>query len=116
MNAWAEGWVSYWTAGRGRFAMTAEEDAGIMQSLTFLAQAGRVDLKRVMVLRTASNYTVPGAGANAADLLATNAGTHGESAYLEALDAAYRIGSTVVNELAAHWTHYSVKIPGASVR
>ena len=30
---------------------TAMEDTGTLQSMTFLAKAGRVDLNRVMVLR-----------------------------------------------------------------
>ena len=50
MNLWAEDWVSYWTRGEGRFATTAEEDAGFMQSLTFLSQVHKVDLNRVLVL------------------------------------------------------------------
>jgi purine nucleoside permease len=112
MNAWAERWVSYWTAGRGTFAMTAEEDAGIMQSLTFLANAGRADVHRVLVLRTASDYSVPGDGEDAANLLAHDAGANGESAYREALEAAYRVGSPVVNELAAHWERYAGAVPG----
>jgi purine nucleoside permease len=111
MNAWAERWVSYWTAGRGTFVMTAEEDAGIMQSLTFLAQAGRIDLRRVLVLRTASDYAVPGDGETAAALLAQDASASGESAYREALESAYRVGSLVVNELTAHWQRYVAQVP-----
>jgi purine nucleoside permease len=113
MNAWAERWVSYWTGGRGTFAMTAEEDAGIMQSLTFLAHARRVDIHRVLVLRTASDYSAPGDDEDAAGLLAQDAGQNGESAYREALEAAYRVGSRVVNELAAHWNRYGAGLPVA---
>jgi purine nucleoside permease len=111
MNAWAERWVSYWTAGRGTFVTTAEEDAGIMQSLTFLSHAGRVDGNRVLVLRTASDYSAPGAGGSAADLLVQDAGPNGESAYPEALEAAYRVGSPVVDELSSHWSRYEGHIP-----
>jgi purine nucleoside permease len=113
MNSWAEQWVAYWTGGRGRFVMTAEEDAGIMQALTFAAAAGKVDLQRVLVLRTASDYTVPGDGEDAAGLLAQDAGGNGESAYLEALEAAYRVGSPVVNELSLHWDRYAASPPAA---
>jgi len=113
MNAWAERWVSYWTGGRGTFATTAEEDAGIMQSLTFLAQAGRVDMHRVLILRTASDYDMPGNGGDAASLLAQDASTVGESAYREALEAAYRVGSPVVEELSEHWDRYADHPPTA---
>jgi purine nucleoside permease len=116
MNAWAEHWVAYWTRGRGTFAMTAEEDAGIMQSLTFLARAGRVDVRRVLVLRTASDFSAPGSGEDAANLLAHDAGMHGESAYHEALEAAYRVGRRVVDELATHWPRYRAQTPGSAGR
>jgi len=36
--------------------ISAMEDTGTMQALTFLSQASRVDLQRVLVLRTVSNY------------------------------------------------------------
>ncbi|MBD5634002.1 MAG: purine nucleoside permease [Candidatus Eremiobacteraeota bacterium] len=112
MNSWAERWVSYWTGGRGSFAMTAEEDAGILQSLTFLAAAARGDGRRVLVLRTASDYAAPGAGGTAESLLAHDAELGGESAYREALEAAYRVGSPVVDELSSHWSRYAYRIPG----
>ncbi len=111
MNAWAEHWVDYWTGGRGTFATTAEEDAGIMQSLTFLGRAGRVDRRRVLVLRTASDYAAPGAGETAGDLLEQDAGPNGESAYPEALEAAYRVGSPVVDELSGNWSRYADRVP-----
>jgi len=43
-NKHLSAWTAYWTAGKGRFVMTAIEDTGIAQSLTFLANAGRVDV------------------------------------------------------------------------
>ena len=56
MNQWANDWVRYHTDGQGNYVTTAMEDTGTMQSLTFLAKAGRVDMNRVLVLRTASDY------------------------------------------------------------
>jgi len=32
-------------------------------------------------------------------------------AYLEALDAAWRVGHVVVEEIAQHWTRYSDALP-----
>jgi purine nucleoside permease len=114
MNAWAERWIAYWTGGRGTFAMTAEEDAGILQSLTFLANAKRVDLARAMVLRTAANYDTPGSGQTAAALLADDARNTGLSAYRESLEAAYRVGSPIVEELATHWDRYAERPPAGA--
>jgi purine nucleoside permease len=98
MNDWAVEWVKYHTGGKGDFTTTAMEDTGTMQSLTFLARAGRVDLKRVLVLRTASNYDMPPPGVTAAENLARmKLGSY--SAYLPALEAAWRVGNLVVQEL-----------------
>ena len=75
------------TDGKGNFVTSAMEDSGIVQSLTFLAHAGRVDVNRVMVLRTVSNYDQPAKGATAAESLAANA-DHRYSAYFPGLEAA----------------------------
>ena len=98
LNQWAIDWVKYQTAGKGEFTTTAMEDTGTMQSLTLLAKAGRVDLKRVLVLRTASNFDMPPPGVTAAENLARmKLGSY--SAYLPALEAAWRVGNVVVQEL-----------------
>lgn len=111
MNGWAEDWVSYWTKGEGRFATTAEEDAGFMQALTFLSQVHKVDLNRVLVLRTASNFDMPPPGETPADMLAAEAKPGSLSAYKQSIDAAYSVGSVVVRTLATHWDVYATKIP-----
>src|SRR5262249_28995805 len=56
MDAWANEWARYFTGGAGNYMIAAMEDTGTMQALTFLSNAGRVDLSRVLVLRTVSNY------------------------------------------------------------
>ncbi|WP_428377887.1 purine nucleoside permease [Lichenicoccus sp.] len=112
MNDWAEQWVRYWTHGQGVFATTAEEDGGMMQALTFLSQAHKVDLSRVLVLRTASNYDMPPPGESPASLLAQEGGEAGYSAYVPSLDSAYRVASPVVLELAKHWSRYRGHLPG----
>jgi len=113
MTAQAEQWTSYWTSGKGHLATTAMEDGGIMQSLTFLAQAKKVRLDRVLVLRTAANYTLPPVGETAAQLLASEATEDSVlSAYNPSLEAAYRVASPVVIELATHWGKYRDHTPG----
>ena len=98
MSRWANEWVRYHTGGQGNYVTTAMEDTGTLQSLTWLAAAGRADLRRVLVLRTASNYDQQRPGISAAESLAeTKVGSY--TAYLPALEAAYRVGSKVVHEL-----------------
>jgi purine nucleoside permease len=110
LDQWANSWVQYETDGKGNFVTSAMEDSGILQSLSFLAQAGRVDLHRVMVLRTVSNYDQPAQGATAAESLAANA-EHRYSAYFPALEAAFRVGNVVVTEIVTNWDRYRDQIP-----
>jgi purine nucleoside permease len=112
MDAWAAQWVPYFTGGKGVFATTAMEDTGTLQSIEFLARAGRVDLNRVLVLRAVSNYDRQPMGLSAAESLARQRiGAY--AAYLPALEAAYRVGHGVVNELLSHWARYEGTIPRA---
>jgi purine nucleoside permease len=115
MNTLAQQWVAYWTNGKGRSVTTAMEDCGILTSLSFLAQTHRVTLDRVLVLRTGSDYTIPAKGQTAAQLLESEASEDDVlSAYMESLEAAYRVGSPVVNELVSHWDRYRDVTPGAA--
>jgi len=110
LSQWANDWVSYLTGGKGNYVTTAMEDTGTLQSLTFLARAGRVDLNRVMVLRTASDFDQQRPGQTAAESLAQNKiGKY--TAYLPALEAAWRVGNRVVSELVSGWTRYRDEIP-----
>jgi purine nucleoside permease len=111
MNDWAERWVAYWTGGAGHFTMTAMEDTGTLQALTWLGRAGRANAGRALVLRTASNYSMQYPGETAVQSLNhENAG--GYSAFLPSLIAAYRVGSPVVAEISDHWDKYADHPPG----
>jgi purine nucleoside permease len=107
MTQWAEDWTRLWTDDKGVFAMSDMEDQGIAAALSRLSGMGKVDFQRVMFLRTASNYCMQ---APAQDV---NKSLHGGYAgYLPSLEAAYRVGSRVTHELAAHWDVYGDKAPG----
>jgi purine nucleoside permease len=110
LNQWAIDWVKYHTDGHGSYVTTAMEDTGTLQSLTWLAKAGKVDVSRVMVLRTASDYDQQPPGMTAAEsLAATKIGKY--VAYIPALEAAYRVGSKVVDEIAGNWGKYRDAVP-----
>jgi purine nucleoside permease len=95
-------WVGYQTEGRGAYAITAMEDAGIMQSLTLLAKADRIDLSRVLVVRAASNFDRQREGISAAESLGeTRVATY--SAYLPALENAHRVGARILHALLTAW-------------
>jgi purine nucleoside permease len=89
---------------------SAMEDSGTLQSLTFLSQAGRVDLQRVLVLRTVSNFDREAPGQSAAESLAAiSSGNY--SAYLPALEAAQTVGDKVVRDIVEHWAERESTIP-----
>ncbi len=110
-DAWATEWMRYFTGGEGEFATTAMEDTGTLQSLQFLAAAGKVDWSRILVLRTVSNYDRQPRGMSAAESLAQQrVGTY--SAYLPSLEAAYQVGHVVVKKLLADWKQYEASPHG----
>lgn len=112
MDQWAAAWMHYFTAGKGELATTAMEDTGTLQSLQFLAAAGRVDFGRVLVLRTVSNYDRQPRELTAAESLAREKlGTY--SGFLPALEADYRVAHVVVAALLEHWQTYGSRPPGA---
>ncbi len=92
-------WVDYQSQGRASYAITAMEDAGILQSLKNLAAAGLVDWNRILIARAASNFDQQRPGLTAAESLAeTRVAT--DSAYLPALENAWRVGHRIIEALA----------------
>ena len=112
MNRWANDWVKYHTGGKASYTTTAMEDIGTLQSLTWLARAGRVDLQRVMVLRTASNFDMQPPGTTAVESMFGEKFTH-YSAYIPSLEAAFQVGNTVVQALLADWEKFKMEPPVA---
>jgi purine nucleoside permease len=110
MSEWAHDWVKYQTDGKSTYAVCGMEDTGTLQSLTWLAKAGKVDINRVLVLRTASNYDQQREGATAAESLAETK-IRQYSAYMPSLDSAYRVGHVVVEALVAHWSDTRDHLP-----
>jgi purine nucleoside permease len=112
MDAWATRWLDYFTAGKGTFVTTAMEDTGTLRSLEYLAKAQRVDANRVLVLRTVSNYDRQPRELTAPESLQTQR-VQKYSAYLPAIENAYRVGHAVAAELLAHWDKYAASTPTA---
>jgi purine nucleoside permease len=112
MARWAEDWDRIYTRGAGKLAISDCEDAGACIALQRLAQMGRVDFNRLLILRTACNFTVPPTGVTAAkslfgDTISDSSGV----AYIPALEADYRVGSVVALKLLQDWTKYRDQIP-----
>ena len=110
LNQWARDWVKYQTDGKGTYVVCGMEDTGTLQSLTWLARSGKVDINRVLVLRTASNYDQQRTGVTAAESLSETKVSQ-YSAYMPSLDAAYRVGHVVVDDLVARWSETKDRLP-----
>jgi purine nucleoside permease len=112
MDEWANDWTRYYTEGKGNYMIAAMEDSGTLQALTFLNQAGRADMRRVLVLRTVSNYDREPPGTSVAESLGQMASGN-YSAYMPALEAAQSVGDKVVGDIVAHWADRESTIPHA---
>ena len=112
LDQWANDWVRYFTDKHGNYVTTAMEDTGTLRSLTNLTHAGKVDVRRALVLRTVSNYDMQWPGATAAQSISgEKLGIY--SAYRPSLEAAHAVGSRVVHALVAGWAGYEDTPPSA---
>jgi purine nucleoside permease len=109
MNRWANDWVKLQAGAQGNFVMTNMEDSGTLTALRRLSRRGLVDLNRVLVLRTASNYTMPPPGQSAAWSTTAPYPEQG----MPAIEAAYHVGNRVVQTLIKGWSTYRDKPPAA---
>lgn len=98
---WARDWVKLWTDGKDTLFTTAMEQAAYVGTLQRMAKQGFVDFNRVMMLRGASNYSMPPTGQAVTKTIGDESlGT------LPAFEAEYRAGTAVVHELLQHWSRY----------
>jgi purine nucleoside permease len=109
MTRWAQDWVRLYTRGAGALAIADCEDQGIVLALTQLNRLGRADFNRLLILRTASNFTQPPPGVSSTKILSEDLST--VPGYLPALESNYRVGSVVTAELLSHWDKYETQIP-----
>jgi Purine nucleoside permease len=109
MTRWAEDWVNAYTHGEGKLAISDCEDQGVALAVERLGRLGRVDPQRLLILRTASNFTLQAPGVTAEHSLFDGLVT--SSGYLPSLDAAYRTGEIVVHKLLDGWSEYGEHVP-----
>ncbi len=112
MDEWANAWTRYHTGGKGNYMVAAMEDSGTMQALTFLSAASKVDLQRVLVLRTVSNYDREAPGVPVEESMQEMVSGN-YSAYMPALEAAEMVGDKVVRDLVEHWAERESTVPHA---
>lgn len=107
LNEWANDWVKLHTEGEGNFVMSNMEDSGTATALHRIAQTGKVDFKRLLVLRTASNFSTPPIGKDVAWSLLAPYPANG----VPALESAYHLTKAVADALITDWEIYSDTTP-----
>jgi len=99
LTRFANDFVKLHTSGKGNFVMAEMEDSGIVNALARLDHIHRVDINRVLVLRTASNYSMQAPGTTALAAFTSPYPGGGELAY----ESAWLCGSTVLHAILSHW-------------
>ena len=107
LNVWANDWLRLYAGDDANFMTSNMEDSGTLTALHRLDRIGRADAERVLVLRTASNFTMPPAGKSAVWSKTAPYPDNGEPA----LESAYRVGRVVVDALVAGWATYRNELP-----
>lgn len=112
MNRWANDWMKLYRGADANFMTSNMEDSGTLTALHRLANDGRIDVHRILVLRTASNFTMPPEGQTAQ-------WSHSQpypDGGLPALEAAFVVGNAVVQALLDGWHQYRDELPTAETQ
>ncbi|HEX6703944.1 MAG TPA: purine nucleoside permease [Albitalea sp.] len=110
LGAHARAWTKLMTDGQGRYCTTQQEDNATYNALERAAAAGRVDLKRLAVLRTGSNFDRPHPGQSAhASLIASTTGATG--GFGIATKNLAHVGGLLVRDIVARWPLWREGVP-----
>jgi purine nucleoside permease len=109
LSAHARHWVKLLTDGEGTYCTTQEEDNATMAALTRAAQVSRVDLQRVAILRTGSDFDSPYPGQSSLDSLKQQLAMDG--AIRVSTDNLVQAGKPLVDAIVAHWNVWQDGVP-----
>ena len=101
LEAHARRWTRLLTGGQGVYCTTQQEDNATMNALTRASQSGLIDLKRVAVLRTGSDFDRPYAHQGVYESMRDQRGLSG--AVTVSTDNLVRAGMPLVEDIALHW-------------
>jgi purine nucleoside permease len=105
----AEHWTQLLTDGAGVYCTSQEEDNATLIALTRGARAGLIDLQRVAVLRTASDFDRPYPGQSAWEGLRAQRALSG--AIRVSTDNLVLAGKPLVDAIVAHWEQWRSGVP-----
>jgi len=102
----ASRWTRLLTDGQGTYCTTQQEDNATYEALRRGAAAGRLDLKRVAVLRTGANFDRPHPGQTDQDSLNAQSG-----GFPIATANLYQAAWPLVSDIVAHWPQWREGVP-----
>jgi purine nucleoside permease len=108
----ARHWTALLTDGEGIYCTTQQEDNATLNALTRGAHSGLLDLKRVAVLRSGSDFDRPYANQNALDGLRAQLALPG--AIRIASGNLVRAGLPLVDAIAQHWDQWQGGVPATA--
>ncbi|WKB54128.1 purine-nucleoside phosphorylase [Eleftheria terrae] len=106
----ARDWTRLLSDGQATYCTTQQEDNATYNALARAAAAGKLDLKRLAVLRTASNFDRPYPGQSAyASLMASSGGTTG--GFVPATRNLAKVGGALVRDIVQRWSLWQDGVP-----
>lgn len=106
----ASDWARLLSDGEATYCTTQQEDNATYNALARATAAGRADVKRLAVLRTASNFDRPYPGQSAyASLMASTSGATG--GFVPATKNLERAGGPLVRDIVARWALWKDGVP-----
>ncbi len=108
----ARRWTRLLTDGKGVYCTTQQEDNATLGAMTRAAHAGRLDMRRVAILRSGSDFDRPFAHQGALEGLRAQLALPG--AVRIAADNLVRAGMPLVEAIVRHWDQWQYGVPAAA--
>ncbi len=108
----ARRWTRLLTGGKGVYCTTQQEDNATLNALTRGSQSGLVDLKRVAVLRTGSDFDRPYPGQGVLESMQAQRTLPG-AGRVSAVNLVHA-GMPLVEAIVQHWDLWQHGVPGVS--
>jgi len=105
----ARSWTRLLTHGGGNYCTSQEEDNATLNALTRGAHSGLIDLQRVALLRTGSDFDRPYAHQTAFDCLRAQRKLSG--AFRASTENLVRAGMPLVEAISSDWAHWEAGVP-----
>jgi len=104
----ARAWTKQITHGKGTYCTSQQEDNATFEALKRAAGAERLDIGRVAVLRSGSDFDRPYKGQSASESLFSFQSAGG---FAPAIENVYRAGYPLVTNIVEHWPVWADGVP-----